>query len=60
MEQLKNLQREYDENAKHLANPIDLADLERLKKRREIILHEARALARTLNLSEPQSLSLAV
>jgi hypothetical protein len=60
LEHLKSLQREYDENAKQLAHPFDLAEFEQLKERREIILYEARALARTLNISEPRWLSLAI
>jgi hypothetical protein len=36
-ERLKGLQRDYEENAKQLARPFDLADFERLKERREII-----------------------
>ena len=60
MERLRSLQREYEENARQLSHPIDIADLERLKERREIILREARQLARTLNISEPKWFSLAV
>ena len=54
MERLKNLYREYEENAKLLSNPLDLADLQQLKERWQAILREARALAKTLNISEPQ------
>jgi hypothetical protein len=54
VERLKSLQREDDENAKQLANPIDLVDFGRLKERREAILCEAQELAQTLNISEPQ------
>lgn len=54
MEPLKSLYREYEENAKQLSNPFDLADLQRLKERRQDILREARALAQTLNISGPQ------
>jgi hypothetical protein len=60
MERLSLLQREYDENAVQLANPLDLADLERLKERRQVILREARLLAQELRISEPQWFSLAV
>jgi hypothetical protein len=60
VERLKALQREYDENARQLANPIDLDDFQRLKQRREDILCEARNLAQRLNLSEPQWFSLPV
>jgi uncharacterized membrane protein (DUF106 family) len=60
VQRLKSLQREYNENARQLGHPIDLADLERLKERREAILREARELAQTLNISEPQWYSLAV
>ena len=59
MERLKSLQHEYDENAIQLGNPIDLADFERLKERRESILHEARAIALELNILGPQWFSLA-
>jgi hypothetical protein len=41
MNRLETLQREFDENAIQLANPIDLADLERLKEHRQIILSPA-------------------
>jgi hypothetical protein len=54
MERLKYLYREYEENAKLLSNPLDLADLQQLKECRRAILREARALAKTLNISEPQ------
>lgn len=60
MEKLQSLQREYGENTIQLANPIDLADLERLKERRQVILREAKLLAETLNLSVPQWFSVAV
>jgi hypothetical protein len=60
MERLNNLQREYEENAKQLTNPIDLADLQHLKERREIILREARMLAQELEISEPQWFSIGV
>jgi hypothetical protein len=60
MERLSLLQREYDENAVQLANPLDLADLERLKERRQAILREARLLAQELRISGPQWFSLAV
>jgi hypothetical protein len=59
MERLSLLQREYDENAVQLANPLDLADLERLKERRQAILREARLLAQELRISGPQWFSLA-
>jgi hypothetical protein len=54
MERLSLLQREYDENAVLLANPLDLADFERLKERRQALLREARMLAQSLNILEPQ------
>ena len=54
MERLKYLCREYEENAKLLSHPFDLADLLQLKERRQAILREARALAKTLKISEPQ------
>jgi hypothetical protein len=54
------LQREYEENAKQLTNPMDLADLQHLKERREIILREARMLAQELEISEPQWFSIGV
>ena len=57
MERLKYLYREYEENAILLSNPLDLADLQRLKECRQAILREARALAKTLNISEPQCFS---
>jgi hypothetical protein len=60
MQRLSLLRREYDENAVQLANPLDLADLERLKERRQVILREARLLAQELRISEPQWFSLAV
>jgi hypothetical protein len=60
MEQLKSLEREYDENEKRLAHPLDFADLQQLRERRQVILREARLLAKTLDLSEPQWFSLAV
>jgi hypothetical protein len=45
MERLNRLQREYDEIAVQLANPLDLADFERLKERRQAIVHEAQMVA---------------
>jgi hypothetical protein len=54
MERLSLLQREYDENAVLLANPLDLAEFERLKERRQALLREARMLAQSLNILEPQ------
>jgi hypothetical protein len=54
MERLERLQREYDENTKQLLHPFDLAELQQLKERRRAILQEAKKLAKTLNLSEPQ------
>jgi len=54
MERLSLLQREYDENAVLLANPLNLADFERLKERRQALLREARMLAQSLNILEPQ------
>jgi hypothetical protein len=54
MERLKYLYREYEENQKLLSHPFDLVDLQELKESREAILREARALAKTLNISEPQ------
>ena len=53
MERLSLLQREYDENAVLLANPLDLAEFERLKERRQALLREARMLAQSLNILEP-------
>lgn len=54
MEHLKALYCEYEENAKLLSNPVDVADLLHVKERRQEILREARALAETLDVSEPQ------
>jgi len=54
MGRLSPLQREYDENAVLLANPLNLADFERLKERRQALLREARMLAQSLNILEPQ------
>jgi len=59
MERLSLLQREYDENAVLLANPLDLADFERLKERRQALLREARMLAQSLNILEPQWFTVA-
>jgi cell shape-determining protein MreC len=58
MERLKYLYREYEENQKLLSHPFDLADLEQLKECRRAILREARALAKTLKISEPQWFSI--
>lgn len=60
MERLRTLYREYEENTNFLSNPLDLADLQRLKERRQAILREAQALAQVLNISEPQWFSLVV
>lgn len=59
MEQLKSLQREYDENATRLAHPLDIAEPEQLKERRQVILRETRALAQEMNVPGPQWLYLA-
>jgi hypothetical protein len=50
MERLETLHREYEENSKLLSNPLDLADFQQLKERRQAILSEARVLAQTLNI----------
>ena len=57
MDRLRILQSEYDKNADFLAHPIDVVDLEQLKQRRIAILQEARKLAKTLNISQPQGFS---
>jgi hypothetical protein len=54
MERLSRLQSEYEENTELLAHPIDLTELEQLNERRLAILREARKLAKTLKISEPQ------
>jgi hypothetical protein len=60
MKRLNKLQREFEENAKQLTNPIDLADLQQLKERRDSILREARSLAQELKISGPQWFSINV
>jgi hypothetical protein len=60
MERLNSLQREFEENAKQLANPVDFADLEHLKERREVILREARLVAQELEISGPHWFSIGV
>jgi hypothetical protein len=50
MEQLDQLQREYAKTLKNLAFPLSVVDYEDLKERREAILKEARALARSLHM----------
>jgi hypothetical protein len=60
MERLNNLQREFEENAKQLDNPLDFADLEQLKERRKAILREALLLAEELEISGPQWFSIGV
>ena len=57
---LESLQREYDETTKRLAHPLDLADFQQLKDRRQVVLQEAELLAKTLNLSGPQWFSVAI
>jgi hypothetical protein len=58
MERLDGLKREYEENARRLAHPLDLAELEQLKERREAILREARILAREMGISGTQWFSI--
>jgi hypothetical protein len=60
MELLNNLQREYDDLAIQLAHPIDLADFQHLKERRDLILHEARSLAKELQISGSQWFAIGV
>jgi hypothetical protein len=57
-ERLNSLHSEYDEITVYMAHPFDLTDFEMLKERRQAVLHEARKLARMLNMSEPQWFSL--
>jgi hypothetical protein len=58
LERLNSLHREYDEVSVQILHPFDLTDFEMLKERRQTILHEARKLARMLNISEPEWASL--
>jgi hypothetical protein len=54
MEQLERLRRDFEENARLMTHPLDFAEYQRLRERRDVILREARALAQELKISNPQ------
>jgi hypothetical protein len=54
MEKLERLRCDFEENAKLLTHPLDFAEYQRLRERRDVILRQARALGQQLKMTDPQ------